>query len=114
MYSELAGLICLQMERTFALRAQTAVLRTLGVPQTIFPPLLYSSVWRYSHLNIYIPIPSNKVVLDKYVRSSIVNTGKAFHVALKARKKIIRLAKPDKLKKKAVNPYSVMSFVSIK
>jgi hypothetical protein len=42
------------------------------------------------------------------------NTGKAFHVVLKAGKKIIRQAKPDKFKKKAVNPYKVMSFVSIK
>jgi len=42
------------------------------------------------------------------------NTGKAFHVVLKAGKKIIRQAKPDKFKKKAVKPYSVMTFVSIK
>jgi len=46
--------------------------------------------------------------------SQVDNTGKAFHVVIKARKKIIRQAKPDKFKKKAVNPYSVMSFVSIK
>jgi len=32
------------------------------------------------------------------------NTGKAFHVVLKAGKKLIRQAKRDKFKKKAFNP----------